>query len=78
MFETSKTLKTWGEWEHGDPRSRGVPSLMLRAYRSLRKRHPVRSRLPDAFVTTDQTTQMGALAQIECIVQKTSPAAAAA
>lgn len=56
--------------KHGNPKPWWLPGLLLRPYRSLRKRRMVRSRVLDAFVTIDQTTRMGALAQIECIVRK--------
>jgi SAM-dependent methyltransferase len=61
--------------KHGRARPWWVPGFLLRPYRSLRKRRMVRSRFLDAFVTIDQTTRMGALAQIECIVRKRARAA---
>jgi SAM-dependent methyltransferase len=64
--------------KHGNPKPWWLPGILLRLYRSLRKRRLVRWKVLDGLVTIDQTTRMGALAQIECIVQKTSPAAAGA
>jgi SAM-dependent methyltransferase len=62
--------------KHGDPKPWWLPGLLLRPYRSLRKRRRLRSKVLDAFVTIDQTTRIGALAQIECIVRKRAGEAA--
>lgn len=56
--------------KHRDPRPWWLPSFFMKRYKSLRGRKWVRLKFFDAFLTIDQTTRLGALAQIQCIVRK--------
>jgi len=56
--------------KHGEARPWWFPAAALRLYRSLRIRGRMRSGLLDGILTVDQTARMGALAQIQCIVQR--------